>query len=69
MRQKLRSAAGRQVYGKRKAMVEPVFGVIKEQRQGRRFRLRALRLVATEFCWMTLAYNLTRLFHQRWQTA
>ena len=65
MRRKLRSAAGRLVYQKRKAMVEPVFGVLKEQRNGRRFRLRGLPRVAIEFCLMTLAFNVTRLYHNR----
>jgi hypothetical protein len=63
MRDKLRSEAGRAVYDKRKALVEPVFGTLKEQRQGRRFRLRGLDKVGVEFCLMTLAYNLTRLYH------
>jgi transposase len=40
MRAKLRSPEGLQIYQLRKQTVEPVFGVIKEQRQGRRFRLR-----------------------------
>jgi transposase len=63
MRAKLRTPEGRAIYQKRKGLVEPVFGTIKEQRQGRRFRLRGLKNVAVEFCLMTLAYNLTRL-HQ-----
>ncbi len=32
MRNKLRSPAGRRVYERRKALVEPVFGVLKQQR-------------------------------------
>jgi transposase len=63
MRTRLRSEAGRAVYNRRKALVEPVFGTLKEQRQGRRFRLRGLGKVSIEFCLMTLAYNLTRLHH------
>jgi transposase len=63
MRDKLRSDEGRAVYEKRKTLVEPVFGTLKEQRQGRRFRLRCLDKVSIEFCLMTLAYNLTRLHH------
>src|SRR5580700_8565743 len=53
---------GRAIYQKRKALVEPVFGTLKEQRQGRRFRLRGLKNVAVEFCLLTMAYNLTRLY-------
>jgi transposase len=63
MRAKLRTAAGQAVYQKRKGLVEPVFGTLKEQRQGRRFRLRGLKNVALEFCLMALAFNLTGLHH------
>ena len=42
MRQKLQSEAGRAVYKMRKAIVEPVFGQIKECRHFRRFSLRGL---------------------------
>lgn len=61
MRAKLRSVAGQTIYRKRKALVEPVFGTLKAQREGRRFRLRGLAKVRLEFCFMALAYNLTRL--------
>lgn len=62
MRAKLRSPEGRAVYNKRRALVEPVFGVLKEQRQCRRFRLRGLEKVGIEFCFMALAFNVARLF-------
>jgi transposase len=65
MRQKLRSPAGRAVYGKRKGLVEPVLGTLKEQRGMRRFRLRGLAKVSIEFTLATIAYNLTRLFALR----
>src|SRR6266567_3248536 len=48
MRRKLRSAVGRAVYGRRKALIEPVFGVLKEQRGMRQFRRRGLEKVAVE---------------------
>lgn len=60
MRQKLRSPQGREVYRKRKALVEPVFGVLKEQRGLRQFRRRGRENVAVEFSLATTAYNLTR---------
>ncbi len=63
MRRKLRSPAGREVYARRKAVVEPVFGVLKEQRGMRQFRTRGLAKVAVEFTLAALAFNLTRL-HQ-----
>jgi len=63
MRQKLRSPAGRAAYGKRKAMVEPVLGVLKQQRGMRQFRTRGRASVAVEFTLAALTYNITRLFH------
>ena len=65
MRQKLRSPAGRAVYGKRKGLVEPVLGTLKEQRGMKRFRLRGLAKVSIEFTLATISYNLTRLFALR----
>jgi transposase/IS5 family transposase len=65
MRRKLRSPAGRAVYGRRKAMVEPLLGVLKEQRGMRRFRLRGLVKVAVEFTLAATALNLTRLWRTR----
>jgi transposase len=61
MRAKLRSPAGQAAYARRKAVVEPVFGVLKQQRGIRQFRTRGLKLVANEFTLATLAYNITRL--------
>jgi len=62
MRQRLRSPVGRAVYARRKAIIEPVFGVLKEQRGMRRFRLRGLAQVAVEMALASTAYNLTRLW-------
>lgn len=62
MRRKLRSPAGRAVYGQRKAIVEPMLGVLKEQRSMRRFRMRGLEKVATEFVLAVTAMNITRLW-------
>jgi transposase len=61
MRRKLRRREGRAVYARRKAVVEPVFGVLKEQRGLRQFRLRGQEKVAVEFTLAALAYNLTRI--------
>jgi transposase/IS5 family transposase len=62
MRRKLRSPDGCAIYGRRKAIVEPMFGVLKEQRGMRRFRLRGLSKVALEFTLAATALNLTRLW-------
>lgn len=64
MRRKLRSRAGRKIYRQRKAIVEPVFGVLKQQRGLRQFRLRGLERVGIEFTLAALGYNLSRLYHR-----
>jgi transposase len=61
MRRKLQTDDGRFAYGRRKAIVEPVFGVLKQQRGLRQFRTRGLGKVNNEFTLATLAYNLTRM--------
>lgn len=65
MRRRLRDPAGRRIYGQRKAIVEPVFGVLKQQRGLRQFRLRGLHRVGIEFALAAIGYNLSRLYHQR----
>src|SRR5439155_21441401 len=62
MRRRLRDPAGRAIYQRRKAIVEPVNGVLKEQRGRRRFRMQELAKVAVEWTQATTAYNLTRLW-------
>jgi transposase len=61
LREKLRSAAGRAQYRRRQAVVEPVFGILKEQRGLRKFRRRGLAAVTTEWMLAAIAYNLTRI--------
>jgi transposase len=63
MRRKLRDPAGRRIYRRRKAIVEPVFGVLKAQRGMRGFARRGLQKVAVELALAATAYNLTRLWH------
>jgi transposase len=65
MRAKLRSPDGQAVYARRKAVVEPVFGVLKQQRGMRQFRTRGLNQVGNEFTLATLAFNITRLHAMR----
>jgi transposase len=62
LREHMREPAGRTCYARRKALVEPVFGVLKQQRGMRQFRRRGLEAVGTEWALATTAYNLTRLF-------
>jgi hypothetical protein len=62
MRQKLRTPEGQRRYRQRKTIVEPVFGVLKEQRGMRRFRLRGMEKVTIEWMLAAIAYNLSRLY-------
>lgn len=64
MRRKLRTAAGRATYGRRKQIVEPRIGTLKEQHGMRRFRMRGLAKVAVEFTLANTALNLTRLWRK-----
>jgi len=63
MRRKLRSPAGRATYARRKEIVEPMVGMLKEQHGMRRFRMRGLAKVAVEFTLANTALNLIRLWH------
>jgi len=58
-----RSLPGRATYARRQVLIEPVFGVLKEQRGTRQFRRRGLQKVAAEIALATTAYNLTRIWH------
>jgi len=66
MRHKLRTEAGRSIYKMRKAIVEPVFGQIKERRGFRRFSLRGLDNVRCEWKVVCLTSNLLKLFASGW---
>jgi hypothetical protein len=63
MRQKLRRPEGRKMYEKRKSMVEPVIGTLKEQRGMRQFLRRGLAAVSMELTLAAISYNITR-FHR-----
>ena len=56
------TSAATEVYKLRKQMVEPVFGIIKEQQAGRRFLLRGLINVAAEWTVLATAFNLRTLW-------
>jgi len=62
MSRKLRTKKGRETYSKRKYIVEPVFGQIKEARGFRRFLLRGLENVSAEWDMICLTHNLLKLF-------
>jgi hypothetical protein len=66
MRHKLRTELGRAVYRMRKAIVEPVFGQIKEVRGFRRFSLRGKQNVSREWRLVCAVSNLLKLFRAGW---
>ena len=66
MKQKLKAEEGRAVYKMRKAIVEPVFGQIKEWRGFRRFRFRGLAKVRAEWKLICLTHNLLKLYRSGW---
>lgn len=66
MRSKLRTKSGHEVYRFRKAIVEPVFGQIKEARGFRRFSMRGLTKVKAEWTLVCLTHNLLKLFRSGW---
>ena len=55
----------KQAYRQRKQLVEPVFGIIKEQQHARRFLLRGLPNVAAEWTLLATAFNLRTLWRVR----
>jgi len=65
MRDKLRTPEGQAVYRRRKAIIEPVFGQIKEARGFRRFSLRGFEKVGAEWVLICLTHNLLKLFRAR----
>lgn len=67
MRRLLMTKKGKQLYGKRKETVEPVFGQIKEERGFRRFLLRGLEKVKAEWSIICTTHNLLKLY--RWKVA
>ncbi len=69
MARKLRTIKGRGVYKKRKQIVEPVFGQIKEVRGYRQFLLRGISAVEAEWDMICLTHNLLKLFRSGWKPA
>jgi transposase len=65
MQHKLRTEAGKSIYKMRKAIVEPVFGQIKERRGLRRFSFRGVGNVGLEWKLICLTANLLKLFRSR----
>ena len=69
MARKLKTRKGRRLYGKRKGIVEPVFGQIKHVRKFRQFLLRGIEKVTFEWDLICLGHNLLKLFRSGWSPA
>ncbi len=67
MRARLATPEGKAIYARRKAIVEPVFGQMKEERGFRRFSFRGLVQVTAEWLVMCLTHNLLKLFRSGWR--
>lgn len=59
---KLGSKAGREVFSKRKVIVEPVFAQVKHVRGFRQFLLRGLAQVEAEWLLVCMTHNLMKMF-------
>ena len=60
----------RHLYARRKELIEPIFGILKEQLSARRFLLRGLANVRAEFVLLATAFNLRtswRVWRTRWR--
>jgi len=62
MAAKMRTPDGKACYARRKVIVEPVFGQIKEARGFRRFLLRGLQKIRGEWRLVCLGHNLLKLW-------
>jgi len=61
MKRKLQTQVGRKIYAMRKAIVEPVFGQIKQVRGFRQFLLRGVEKVQMEWALVCLTHNVLKL--------
>lgn len=62
MRRKLQTPEGRAIYARRKVIVEPVFGQIREGQDFRRFLLRGLEKARGEWALVCAGHNVLKLF-------
>jgi hypothetical protein len=62
MRRRLKTKAGKSVYAARKAIVEPVFGQIKQARGFRQFLLRGIDKVRGEWSLICLTHNILKFY-------
>lgn len=70
MAAKLATAEGKAIYARRKCIVEPAFGQIKQARGFRRFSFRGLASVRAEWSFVCATHNLLKLFRRgAWRPA
>jgi len=62
MTRKLRTKKGREMYAKRKGMIEPIFGQLKQVLGFRQFSLRGLASMRGEWRLMATVHNLLKLW-------
>lgn len=65
MARKLRTKKGRETYAKRKGMIEPIFGQIKQARGFRQFLLRGMENMRGEWSLVCMTHNLLKLFRSQ----
>jgi transposase/cell division septum initiation protein DivIVA len=69
MARKLRTKKGRELYAKRKGMIEPIFGQIKQVLGFRQFSLRGLASMRGEWRLMCVVHNLLKLWRHGQEVA
>jgi transposase len=62
MKRKLKTKVGKAVYAARKAIIEPVFGQIKQARGFRQFLLRGAEKVRGEWALVCLTHNILKIY-------
>ena len=62
MTRKLQTKAGAAVYAARKAIVEPVFGQIKQARGFRQFLMRGIKKVGGEWALVCTTHNILKMY-------
>lgn len=69
MARKLRTKAGREMYAKRKGMIEPIFGQLKQVLGFRQFSMRGLASMRGEWRLMATVHNLLKLWRNGQEAA
>ena len=64
MARKLRTKKGRSMYARRKGMIEPIFGQLKQVLGFRQFSMRGLASMRGEWRLMATVHNLLKLWRQ-----